>query len=211
MISTQQIRKVFSLLEKTHPLTMLEQFKDYSAFQMLIATLLSARAKDSTTIPIVKKMFANYSNPKDYVEMEIANLEKMIYKIGFFRVKARNIVALSRILLEKYGGNVPDTFEGLTTLPGVGRKTANCMLIYRFGNPAIAVDVHVHRISNRLGWVKTKKPEETEQKLMKLVPKEKWIDVNRLLVGHGQTICSPVNPKCSECPVLDYCEFGKGR
>lgn len=204
-----QITAVFSLLEKSHRPTMLELLGDYTQFQMLVMTLLSARAKDSTTIPIVVEMFKHYPAPADFVKLPQEQLEKMIYKIGFHRVKAGHIKELSQILLEKYKGTVPDNFEELTSLPGVGRKTANCLLAYVFKEPAIAVDVHVHRVSNRIGWVKTETPEETEEELKKIIPKDQWINVNRLFVGHGQTICLPRNPKCEICPILKYCESVK--
>ncbi len=211
MVSEKEIKKVFSLLEQGHPSTMLEELGHYTPFQMLVMTLLSSRTKDSTTIPIVKKLFAKYPAPKDFIKIELKELERSLYSIGFYKVKARHIKELSRILVEKYNNIVPDTFEGLTSLPGVGRKTANCVLAYTFKKPAIAVDIHVHRISNRLGWVKTETPEETEEELKRLVPKDLWIEVNRLLVGHGQTICVPSNPKCDICPVRKYCEYGKDR
>ncbi len=211
MKSKKIILEVFFILEKTHQPTMLEILGDYTPFQMLVMTMLSARAKDSTTIPIVKEMFAKYPSPKNYVEMDVKKIEKMIYKIGFFRAKAKNLKNISKILIKKFNNKVPDTFEELTSLPGVGRKTANCILAYTFKKPAIAVDIHVHRISNRLGWVKTKKPEDTEEELKKIIPKNQWINVNRLIVGHGQTICSPINPKCQKCPVSNYCKYGKKR
>ena len=206
-----EIGVIFSILSKTHQPTMLEHLKQlkYTPFQLLIATLLSARSKDSTVIPIVKDMFGMYSNPGDFVNIDLKILEKIIYKIGFYRVKARNIQKLSKILLEKYNGKVPHTLEGMTSLPGVGRKTANCMLNQVFHQPAIAVDIHVHRISNRLGWVRTKSPEETEMALQKIVPHNEWINVNSLLVDHGQRICLPINPQCEVCTIRKYCEFGK--
>ncbi len=205
----KEIKTVFSLLEKNHPLTMLEELGHYTPFQMVVMTLLSSRTRDSTTIPLVKKLFAAYPNPEDFVKIEVKKLEELLYGIGFYKVKARNVKVLSKVILERYKGKVPDTFEELTSLPGVGRKTANCVLAYTFKKPAIAVDIHVHRISNRLGWVKTTEPEQTEEALQKMIPKELWIDVNRLLVGHGQSICLPINPKCSICPVLKYCQYGK--
>ena len=211
MPSIAEIKKVFSLLEKTHPLTMLEELGHYTPFQMLVMTMLSARTKDSTTIPIVKKLFAKYPSPEHFVKMNTRELEEWLYGIGFYKVKTKHVKELSGIILEKYKGKVPDTFEELTSLPGVGRKTANCMLVYTFKKPAIAVDTHVHRISNLLGWIKTKTPEETEDALKKLIPKELWIEVNRLFVGHGQTICAPINPKCSICPIRAYCEYGRSR
>jgi endonuclease-3 len=204
-------KTVFPILEKTHQPTMLELLGNYTPFQMLVMTMLSARAKDSTVIPIVKEMFTKYPNPKDYVEIDVEKIEKMIYRIGFFRAKAKNLQNISKILIERFNNKVPYTFEELTSLPGVGRKTANCILAYTFKKPAIAVDIHVHRISNRLGWVDTKKPEETEEELKKIISKDQWIDVNRLLVGHGQTICSPIKPKCHKCPVLKFCKYGEER
>jgi len=132
-----------------------------------------------------------------------------LYGIGFYKVKAKNIKKLSKQLIEEFNGIVPSTLEGMTSLPGVGRKTANCMLNYAFGKEAVAVDIHVHRISNRLGWIKTNKPEESEIELMRVLPRELWTQVNKLLVNHGQTVCLPINPKCKECKISKYCEFRK--
>src|SRR3989344_2661406 len=208
MVSPSEITTVFSLLEKDHPLTMLEELGHYTPFQMLVMTMLSSRTRDSTTIPIVKRIFAKYPGPEDFIKMNLKELEERLYGIGFYKVKAQHVKKLSKVLLEKYNGTVPDIFEELTSLPGVWRKTANCVLAYTFKKPAIAVDIHVHRISNRLGWVKTISPDETEEALQKIVPKDSWIDVNRLFVGHGQTICLPINPKCTLCPILNYCDYG---
>lgn len=209
MPTNQEIKTVFSLLEKTHPQTMLEQMVGNSPFQMLVATILSARTKDVTVIPIVQRLFKKYPEPKDILKISIKELEKEFYTIGFFRVKANNVKKLAEIIVREYNSKVPQTLEELTSLPGVGRKTANCMLNYAFNKPAIAVDIHVHRISNRLGWVKTKIPEKTEEALEKIIPKEEWINVNRLFVGHGQTICIPINPKCERCQINRYCKSGK--
>ncbi len=205
------IRTVFSLLEPQHQPTMLEQLKNYTPFQLLVATLLSSRTKDTTTIPLVKKLFRKYPAPEKFLTATLSALEKDLYSIGFYKVKARHIQKLSKIVLEKYAGKIPSTFEELTALPGVGRKTANCILNYAFHQPAIAVDVHVHRISNRLGWVKTTTPGETEEALKKIIPQHLWHKVNILLVNHGQRICQPILPKCSICPVVSYCQFGKNR
>jgi endonuclease III len=201
--------KVFSILEKDHKETMLEQFSHYSKFQMLIATLLSARTKDTTTIPIVVKMFKKWKTPEDFVKVKLSLLEKELYGIGFYKVKANNIKKLSQQLLEEFKGKVPANLEGMITLPGVGRKTANCMLNYAFDVPAVAVDIHVHRISNRLGWIKTSSPEESEIALMKILPKKLWNKVNMLLVNHGQNVCFPIKPNCSECNISQYCEFNR--
>lgn len=203
------IQEVFSLLEPLHQPTMLEQLKDHTPFQLLIATLLSARTRDSTTIPIVKKLFQKYPNPGHLANAHLSDLEKDLYGIGFHTVKAKHVKELSKIVVEKYQGTIPKTLEELTTLPGVGRKTANCILNYAFHQPAIAVDIHVFRIANRLGWVKTKTPPETEEALKKLIPQSSWSKVNMLLVDHGQRICQPRKPRCGECVIKKYCEFGK--
>lgn len=207
----KNVKPVFRLLEKTHPLTMLEELGHYTPFQMVVMTLLSARTKDSTTIPIVKIMFAKYPKPEDYLDLKQEEIEEMIYGVGFFRVKAKHVKELCKMVVEKYNGKIPDTLEGLTSLPGVGRKTANCILNYAFFKPAVAVDIHVHRIANRLGWITTKTPEKTEFALMEVVSKNEWINVNKLLVGHGQTICKPIGPLCGRCNVKKYCEYGSTR
>lgn len=209
MPTINEIKTVFSLLESIHPQTMLEELGSYPHHQMLIMTLLSARSKDSTVIPIVKDFFKRHPSVQEIAELSTEYLEKIFYKIGFYRVKARNVKELCQILINKFNGKVPNTLEELTSLPGVGRKTANCMLNYAFKKPAVAVDIHVHRISNRLGWISTKNEKESELALMKVVPKEEWINVNRLLVGHGQTICSPINPRCEKCPIKKDCKYGK--
>ncbi|HLC71184.1 MAG TPA: endonuclease III [Candidatus Nanoarchaeia archaeon] len=203
------IEKIFSLLEPLHQPTMLEQLKDYTPFQLLIATLLSARTRDSTVIPLVKTLFQKYPTPVQLANAKIADLEKEMHGVGFYRVKSKHVKELSKIVVEKYHGKIPQTIEELTSLPGVGRKTANCILNYAFHQPAIAVDIHVHRISNRLGWVKTETPEETEQALQKIVPQRLWSKVNMLLVDHGQRICQPRKPKCGECAVRKWCGYGK--
>lgn len=211
MVSTRDINAVFSLLGKNHQPTMLEQFKTATPFQKIVMTLLSARAKDATVIPIVRDLFAKYPAPEDFLRLPLPHLEKYFYKIGFYKVKTKHVKALSAIIVGKYHGKVPETREEMMELPGVGRKTANCMLNYAFNKPAIAVDVHVHRIANRLGWVKTAQPEETEMTLQEIVPQEEWDKVNKLFVDHGQRICLPRNPLCGQCSVLKYCTFGQKR
>ncbi|PIN76860.1 DNA lyase [Candidatus Woesearchaeota archaeon CG10_big_fil_rev_8_21_14_0_10_36_11] len=209
MIKKKDIQTVFTTLQKQSKPTMLEQLSNYTHFQLLIATLLSARTKDTTTIPIVKKLFKTYTTPQHFIDIKVEKLENALYGIGFYKTKARNIQKLSMIILKKFHNTVPDTIEELISFPGVGRKTANCMLCYAFHKPAIAVDVHVHRISNRLGWIKTKTPEETENALMKLIPKESWHKINSLFVDHGQRVCFPINPNCKRCSIVQYCTFGK--
>ncbi len=207
--SKGEILKVLNILQKTHGQTMLEELSYFTPFQITVATLLSARTKDATTIPIVKEFFKKYPNPEDVAQIPIPELEKWFYGIGFFRVKARNVQKLAQMIIEEFAGKVPNTLEQLTNLPGVGRKTANCVLTYAFKKPAIAVDIHVHRICNttRLHWIDTQSPEESEQELMRIIPKERWIDINKLIVDHGQRICAPVRPKCDQCTVTKYCEY----
>lgn len=200
-----QITEILQTLRRGHTETMLERFGDSDPFKILVSTVLSARTKDATTIPIAERLFKTYKTPDDFLRIPTARLERLIYGIGFYKQKARRLKALSRILLEKHHGRVPQQLEQLLELPGVGRKTANCVLVYAFRKPAIPVDVHVHRISNRLGLVRTKAPVETERALAHVVPKRYWIELNELFVRHGQTICVPVSPFCSRCPIKTYC------
>ncbi|MHA1281025.1 MAG: endonuclease III [Promethearchaeota archaeon] len=174
-------------------------------FKILISTILSARTRDENTKIATEKLFSKYKTPKQIAEADIEDLESLIRASGFYRVKAARIKEVSKILVEKYEGNVPDDFKELISLPGVGAKTANCVLVYAFKQPAIPVDTHVHRISNRLGWVKTKTPEQTEDALKDLIPKKLWIRLNHIFVKFGQQICLPISPKCDICPVNEIC------
>ena len=174
-------------------------------FKVLISTILSARTKDANTKAATDKLFAKYNTPQLIAQGDIEELEKLIRQSGFYRVKAARIKDVSNIIMNDYNGVVPEEYDELVNLPGVGAKTANCVLVYGFNIPAIPVDTHVHRISNRLGWVQTKKPEQTEKALSKIIPKEQWIRINRILVKFGQQICVPINPKHQLCPVEDIC------
>ncbi|MFX0029195.1 MAG: endonuclease III domain-containing protein [Candidatus Hermodarchaeota archaeon] len=174
-------------------------------FKILISTILSARTRDSNTRLATERLFAKFSTPKLIAEADIEELEDLIKVSGFYKVKAARIKDVSKVLLEEYNGLVPDNFDELINLPGVGAKTANCVLVYAFKVPAIPVDTHVHRISNRLGWVKTKEPDKTEKNLKQIIPKGLWINLNRLFVRFGQQICLPNRPKCGICPINDYC------
>jgi len=162
-------------------------------FSILIGTILSARTKDEATTKAVKELFSIYKNPKQLSNAKVRDVEKIIKSIGFFHVKSKRIIEVAKIIDKKYKGKVPDDLDTLVQLPGVGRKTANCVLVYAFEKPAIPVDIHVHRISNRLGLVETKNPEETEQELMKKIEKEYWIDINDTFVMYGQNICNLYN------------------
>ena len=179
--------------------------KKQDPFKILISTILSARTKDANTRAATEKLFAKFNTPELIANAVVEVLENLIRKAGFYKVKAARIKEVSKILVDDYDGEVPESYDELIDLPGVGPKTANCVLVYAFKIPAIPVDTHVHRISNRLGWVKTKKPDETEKELKELIPKEQWIRVNRLLVRFGQQICLPNNPKHEPCPIYDIC------
>ena len=178
-------------------------------FSILIGTILSARTKDEATTKAVKALFSKYKNSKQLANAKVKDVEKIIKSIGFFHVKSKRIIEVAKIINTKYKGKVPDNLDTLIELPGVGRKTANCVLVYAFEKPAIPVDIHVHRISNRLGLVDTKNPEETEQELMKKVPKKYWIDINDTFVMYGQNICKPISPMCDVCKIKKNCKYYK--
>ena len=178
-------------------------------FSILIGIILSARTKDEITTKAVKALFLKYKNPEDLANAKIKDVEKIIKSIGFFRVKSKRIIEVARIIHKKYKDKVPDDLDTLVQLPGVGRKTANCVLVYAFEKPAIPVDIHVHRISNRLGLVETKNPEDTEQELMKKIDKKYWIEINDTFVMYGQNICKPISPMCDVCKIKKTCKFYK--
>ena len=177
-------------------------------FRVLISTILSQRTKDENTHLATEQLFAKYDTPKKLASAKPENIYDLIRPAGFYKQKAEKVIQTSKIIIETYDSKVPDSMDELVSLPGVGRKTASCVLAYGFGLPAIAVDTHVHRISNLLGLVKTSEPDDTEEALMYLIPEERWHDINRLLVRHGQSICRPINPKCSECPISHLCDYG---
>ena len=178
-------------------------------FSILIGTILSARTKDESTTKVVKILFSKYKNAKDLANAKLNDVEKIIKPIGFYHVKSKRIIEVAKIIDKKYKGKVPEDLDSLVQLPGVGRKTANCVLVYAFEKPAIPVDIHVHRISNRLGLVQTKTPEETELKLMEKIPKKFWIEINDTFVMYGQNICKPISPMCEVCKIKKSCEFYK--
>jgi len=174
---------------------------------ILIGTILSARTRDENTSAVVKKLFAKYKSAKSLAQASISDVEKIIKSTGFYHVKAKRIIEVASLINSKYSGKVPDTLEELLKLPGVGRKTANCVLVYAFEKPAIPVDTHVHRISNRLGLVKTKTPEETELELMKKISKKYWLKINDSFVMYGQNICKPISPMCDVCRIKKECNY----
>ncbi len=187
----------------------LHDAEDHGPFSILIGTILSARTKDESTTRIVKDLFKVYKNAKQLANAKVKDVEKIIKSIGFYHVKAKRIIDVAKIIDSQYKGKVPDNLEKLVELPGVGRKTANCVLVYAYEKPAIPVDIHVHRISNRLGLVQTKNPEETEFELMKKIPKKFWLDINDTFVMYGQNICKPISPMCTVCKIKNSCKYYK--
>lgn len=202
------IDKVVTTLEKAKQpqsefVKLMDSFKD--PYLVLIACILSLRTNDRTTYPATLRMLELAKTPQKMMGVKVEDLEKAIYPVGFYKNKARQIIELSKILVEKFGGKVPCDIDELCKFRGVGRKTANLVLSEGFNEPAICVDVHVHRIFNRLGYLKTKDPEETEFTLREKLPKKYWIPINSLLVTHGQNVCKPLKPLCDKCPVEKYC------
>lgn len=175
-------------------------------YHVLIATILSLRTKDTLTAVVAPRLFSVADNPYDMIRQTPEKIAETIYPVGFYRTKAKNIIEVSQKLIDEYEGHVPADLDALLKLPGVGRKTANLVLTAGYNLPGICVDTHVHRISNRWGYVQTKTPEETEFALRAKLPPEYWIEYNGLLVSMGQTICHPTSPWCSKCPVIQFCE-----
>jgi len=178
-------------------------------FRILIATILSARTKDENTTKAANQLFKVYGTPQKLANAKVKDIEKMIRSVGFYHVKSKRIIEVAKLLISKYGGKVPADIDQLVEIPGVGRKTANCVLVYAFEQPAIPVDTHVHRISNRLGLVSTKMPEETEMELRKTIPKKFWLDINNTFVMYGQNICKPISPMCDVCKIRNACNYFK--
>ncbi len=191
--------------------TMAESIKrNYkSPFHVLVSTMLSTRTKDSTTYEASRRLFSEIKSPKDLMSINVKRLEKLIYPVGFYKTKARHLKEMAKILCKEFDCKVPSNINDLMKLPGVGRKVANLVLALSFNKDAICVDTHVHRISNRLGWVHTKNPAETEKELEKKFPKKYWKDINHILVSFGQNVCKPVSPNCKECPVKNECKYYK--
>ena len=174
-------------------------------FIIFISCLLSLRARDTVTYPVSRKLFARARTPQELLDIPLSELEELLYPLGFYRKKAQTIRSASHELIKRFKGKVPDTEEELLSIKGVGRKTANLVLGFAFEIPAICVDTHVHRLANRLGWVQTTNPDDTERELKKLVPKKYWIELNTYLVLWGQNVCLP-RPKCSQCVVCRLCQ-----
>jgi endonuclease-3 len=188
------------------PVVSLMAQEERDPYRVLISTLLSLRTLDQTTALASKRLFALADTPQAMLQLDLQTITQVIYPVGFYRTKAQQILAISQRLLDEFGGKVPDDIDVLTTLHGVGRKTANLVLAEGYGIPAICVDTHVHRISNRWGYVKTKEPLATEMALRQKLPREYWIEYNPTLVALGQYLCKPTSPICSQCPVAPFCK-----
>ncbi len=207
-METETIIKILKILESLNlnaPVVTIIKERTNDPYRILISTILSLRTKDEVTHKASKRLFNSADAPDKMIKLTVKQIEKLIYPVGFYHTKAKNIIEISKILIDKYEGKVPDNIDELLELPGVGRKTANLVVTLGFAKEGICVDTHVHRISNRLGYVKSKNPYETEMQLREKLPRNWWIKYNDLLVAFGQTICKPVSPLCSKCPVEKYC------
>ena len=197
------------MVNETNP-TMLDDLQSYKdPFRILISTILSQRAKDEQTFRISQLLFSKYSNVDELSQASEIELHKILKPIGFYRVKSKNIKKVANIIKQKFNGVVPENFDELISLPSVGRKSANCVLVYAFNKIAIPVDTHVHRVSNRLGLVDTTNPDDTEYKLSEILDKKFWSDVNSDFIRFGKTICKPINPNCQVCKLKDICKWNK--
>jgi len=205
-----KIQKIFSILEKYYQqerrTTLNSMRNKENAFKIIISCLLSLRTRDENTEKVVKKLFAVADTPEEILKIPIRKLEKLIFSSGYYKNKARTLKHVSSVILERFKGEVPENKEELLSIKGIGPKTANVVLCFAFDKNVIPVDVNVHRIANRLGWVKAKTPEETEKQLEKILPEKYWREINGLFILHGRKICIPRKPKCSICPIFDYCE-----
>ena len=206
----EDIPKVFRLLKKDYeenhaPVVTLVAQTTKDPFRVLVCAILSTRTKDETTSRVCERVFSKVKSVKDLYDIDVEDLKDLIYGVGFYNTKAKNLKELAKILMEKYNGNIPDTLEELLGLPGVGLKVANLVLAEGFGVPAICVDTHVHRITNRWCLIKTKTPEQTEEALRAVLPKKYWVEINRYLVSLGQRICKPTKPSCDICPIERFC------
>jgi len=185
----------------------LKETEDGDPFRILIGTILSQRTRDEKTTLATERLFRRFRGPEELATAKEAEVRELIRPVGFYNMKARSIIKVAKKLVDEFGGEVPSEMDALLSLPSVGRKTANCVLVYGFDMPAIPVDTHVHRISNRLGLVETKTPEETEAELVERVPKRYWLELNDLFVRFGQTTCKPIGPRCADCTLRVRCRY----
>ena len=207
----EQIHAAVKIVKKTirqweEPVLGVVARESHDPFRILIACLLSLRTKDHTTAEASQRLFKLADTPTLMLKLPLKQVERAIFPVGFYKTKAKQIFSICQSLLDNFGGQVPDSIDDLLTLKGVGRKTANLVVTVAFNKPGICVDIHVHRISNRWGYIQTKTPEESEQALRKKLPKKYWINFNDWLVPYGQNLCRPVSPFCSQCLVSTYCQ-----
>ena len=210
-MNNQILNKVLIILQKESknwavPIVTLVAERSRDPFQILISTMLSLRTKDETTTVASRNLFSRANTPKTMLQLPALEISNLIFPVGFYKTKAKNILSTCQILQDRYNGQVPDSLNELLEFPGVGRKTANLVITLGFGKPGICVDTHVHRITNRFGYVQTKIPDETEMVLRDRLPKKWWIPINDILVAFGQGLCKPISPLFSKCTVVKYCE-----
>ena len=209
MTNTRTISKIMDTLAKYYDykerttLNRMRQKPD--AYKILIACLLSLRARDESTEKVSKQLFEVADNPEKMVKIPIPKMEKIVFSSGHYKKKARTIIHVSKEIIKKYNGKVPDKKDELLSIKGIGPKTANIVLSFAFGQEVLPIDTHCHRIPNRLGWLKTKTPEQTEKELEKILPRKYWKEFNAIFVLFGQTLCQPISPWCSKCPIKQYC------
>lgn len=217
MATPPNIPKTMQILGKRYPrsTTTLNTMRGKATpFEILISCLLSLRARDEMTDVVSRDLFAVANTPEKIVKLPMARLKKIIFRSGHFNKKAETLKSVSRDLIERFNSKVPDSYDELISIKGVGPKTANIVLAFAFGKLVLPIDIHCHRIPNRMGWIRTKSPEETERELMKILPKRYWKEFNSAFVQFGREICLPISPWCSKCPVLEYCKrigIGKSR
>lgn len=203
--------KIIKILKKTYPDAKCSLDFD-TPFQMMIAVMLSAQCTDERVNIVTPNLFEKYGTPEKMAKADIKEIEKIIYSCGFYKNKAKNAIEASKVILEKYNGNVPDNIDELVKIPGVGRKSANVIMLEAFNNPCgIAVDTHAKRISNKMGFSKESEPSKIEQDLIKTFPKEYFYDVNHLFVWHGRNYCDSRRPDCNNCTVKNYCDYYKNK
>ena len=201
----KQMHHMLARLAKGYEIDRFKQHNGDDPFRILIGCLISLRTKDEVTFPATERLFQRADTPQKMIRLREATIAKLIYPAGFYRVKAGQIRGICRMLIDRWEGVVPQTIEELVELPGVGRKTANLVVTLGYNLPGICVDIHVHRISHRFGWVRTKTPDQTEFALRRSLPEKWWIPINETLVRHGQEICKPTSPICSACPIESDC------
>jgi len=207
-MTDNRTEKLLTILAATYGSRPWNWHTTQSPFQVLISTVLSQRTRDEKTDDAAKALFARYPSPETLASAPVEEIAKLIRPVNYYQTKASRIKEISTIVMEKYAGKAPDNHADLTQLPGVGRKTAACVMVYGFGKPALPVDTHVHRISNRIGLIQTQTPTESEKELWKVVPQKYIMSYNELMVKHGQKICRPIGPKCQQCPIARFCAYG---